>query len=552
MKALEGAHMYESLHELVQPYLTYSFDDLPDDVAKRVTSDFFPHSWQRCTPAERSLLSLERDKELDPALSEHAHWFSLQSKLVAAEQNIAKIVSARQHTGDEYEGEDALVGLRSQMSELKEEWHRPDFPLGSSQQLAVDKNRARHCPQLLAIPDALKFLAENTGRQWTLPQLLSVAAKCRVSLYADVPPWAPVTIIRNGPDGFFSRDHIEPGCRLLALLDHDAVKSLWTTGTAQPRVACYPPFPEFGDLLVFTNPVSVSLDDIRITTERLLRLLTEWEGLRHIGAIAGEVDGRASDSPVPAHEFESTTGRRAAARPVRTDALPSRLLELVLHQIHGVEEDQLTAYLAGGVEEIVKRKTFGPERWIRRVKERGVLTAIQFVAIINFALHDFDSREQDEEIMVTQWAESLLNSADSGEIVARDPHSLLPLAYPAKGLDWVILLPDAEKFITARGMEWKCGTVIDHLFSETMQKVDGTPTEKECVPIALAVEASNVWDEAGLARLLKESNEPGMTQKKLADKYNVSRQRIGALLKYVAPPRKTSPFDALGIGRNKK
>jgi hypothetical protein len=70
------------------------------------------------------------------------------------------------------------------------------------------------------------------------------------------------------------------------------------------------------------------------------------------------------------HVFESTTGRGAAAGPARTDVLPSPLLELVLYQIHGVEEDQLTAYLAGGAEEIIKRKTFGPERWIRLVKER--------------------------------------------------------------------------------------------------------------------------------------------------------------------------------------
>ena len=56
------------------------------------------------------------------------------------------------------------------------------------------------------------------------------------------------------------------------------------------------------------------------------------------------------------------------------------------------------------------------------------------------------------------------------------------------------------------------------------------------------------WDELSLRRLMAESQEPGATQKKLGEKYRVSRQRIGFLLAKARESygvRKAGPFDAL-------
>jgi len=64
----------------------------------------------------------------------------------------------------------------------------------------------------------------------------------------------------------------------------------------------------------------------------------------------------------------------------------------------------------------------------------------------------------------------------------------------------------------------------------------------------------NNWDEYGLRRLLKERN-GGMTQQQLADKYEVSRQRIAFLLTEAEDqlkPRNASPFDPLNRRNGKK
>lgn len=61
----------------------------------------------------------------------------------------------------------------------------------------------------------------------------------------------------------------------------------------------------------------------------------------------------------------------------------------------------------------------------------------------------------------------------------------------------------------------------------------------------------NAWDEHALQRLLAESMLPGMTHEKLGEKYNVTRQRIGSLLKRAAP-KKADPFSALSSRKPKK
>ncbi len=58
----------------------------------------------------------------------------------------------------------------------------------------------------------------------------------------------------------------------------------------------------------------------------------------------------------------------------------------------------------------------------------------------------------------------------------------------------------------------------------------------------------NVWDAVALQRLLEESKMPGMTHLKLADKYGVERQRIGALLKKTAP-KKRDVFSSFASGK---
>ena len=66
-----------------------------------------------------------------------------------------------------------------------------------------------------------------------------------------------------------------------------------------------------------------------------------------------------------------------------------------------------------------------------------------------------------------------------------------------------------------------------------------------------SMKPANNWDEHGLQRLLSESREAGMTHKILADRYGVSRQRIGMLLKN-ARPKKRNAFSGFADSNSKK
>lgn len=73
-------------------------------------------------------------------------------------------------------------------------------------------------------------------------------------------------------------------------------------------------------------------------------------------------------------------------------------------------------------------------------------------------------------------------------------------------------------------------------------------------PISNGLKTANIWGEHGLRTLLSESQQMDMTQQKLADKYGVTRQRIGALLNNARAQfgvKKASPFAALGSGKRR-
>mgnify|MGYP003576129801 CR=1 FL=1 len=81
------------------------------------------------------------------------------------------------------------------------------------------------------------------------------------------------------------------------------------------------------------------------------------------------------------------------------------------------------------------------------------------------------------------------------------------------------------------------------------------PWKQKSQPTPEEALLGNVWDETGLIRLHFEYSQAGATQAKLADKYGVSRQRIGRLLKkaeeLVGTPQKATPFDQLRKVKNK-
>lgn len=151
----------------------------------------------------------------------------------------------------------------------------------------------------------------------------------------------------------------------------------------------------------------------------------------------------------------------------------SELFERVLHHLEGSECRSQEWHTADGIRAVEASST-GPERWIERVTERGVMTALDCVSIIFFALDDWsDSPSSEQECGLAEgWAAELRNAAAAGEIQARDPFTLLALHNVPEGWDWGLSIVDADRFVAARGMAWKCSEIATHLYSECKAGID--------------------------------------------------------------------------------
>ena len=144
-----------------------------------------------------------------------------------------------------------------------------------------------------------------------------------------------------------------------------------------------------------------------------------------------------------------------------------------------------------------------PAAWIERVHERGVMTALDCVSVIVFALDDWSASPTHEQAkqLTEGWAAELRNAALSGEIQPRDPFTLLPLNCTPEGWAWGILASDADKFLAARGVTWKCGEIAAHIYNQVLPDIEAKrfPTELFSKPQALP-EAAEVQPDSITSR----------------------------------------------------
>ncbi|MDR5772476.1 MULTISPECIES: helix-turn-helix domain-containing protein [unclassified Caballeronia] len=144
---------------------------------------------------------------------------------------------------------------------------------------------------------------------------------------------------------------------------------------------------------------------------------------------------------------------------------PHDLLDLVIDAIEGEEVDKQTS-MVDGVEQTVELRWFGPEKWIYRVHERGILSPLQFLAIVDFVLNDWYDPEQDERLLIDGWFRVLMEAAQQRIIVPRNRHSLLPLDSIDDWNGWLLSVTDANAFIASLGMKWTFTEAAAHLFAE--------------------------------------------------------------------------------------
>ena len=168
------------------------------------------------------------------------------------------------------------------------------------------------------------------------------------------------------------------------------------------------------------------------------------------------------------------------------------LFERVFHHIEGTETEIQNWHTLDGIK-TVEFHSFGPDRWIESVHERGRMTGIECLAMILFEVDVSFSDPEPARRIVEAWAVELRKAVSAGEIQARDPVTLLKLETLPDGWEWLLSMADADKFIAARGMEWRFGEVALHLFNEFEQAIENRrfpPWERETKQPAPAQTAS--------------------------------------------------------------
>lgn len=146
------------------------------------------------------------------------------------------------------------------------------------------------------------------------------------------------------------------------------------------------------------------------------------------------------------------------------------LFEQVLHHLEGNETETQNWQTADGIK-TVEFHSFGPDRWIESVHERSRMTGIECLAMILFEIDTSLHNPEPARRIVEAWAVELRKAATTGEIQARNPVTLLALETVPDGLEWLLSMADADKFIAARGMDWRFADVALQLFKECEQSI---------------------------------------------------------------------------------
>ena len=151
----------------------------------------------------------------------------------------------------------------------------------------------------------------------------------------------------------------------------------------------------------------------------------------------------------------------------------SDLFQLVRDHIEATDQITQEWQTAEGPKTLT-RSFSRPVAWIEKVHERGVLTALDCLSIIFFALDDWHALPtHEQEIQLAEgWAAELRHAADAGEIQARDPFTLLPFTNTPEGWDWGLSTSDADRFLAARGMSWRCGEIASHIYNEVASEIE--------------------------------------------------------------------------------
>jgi len=311
--------MYVSLRQLFRPYLETSYEDLPVEIQEQVAKYRSREAWNSSPPADRWDFAENHDaiREADCAvstqiISEHVYWFQLQGEILDTERDIADLRLMAERDASQRDGmHTQLATLQTKLTTLHKRWHAPD-DLSAKAQLVAEIADIGRAPVILNISQALEFLSESTAVAWTEAQLLALVSRSDIYLYADVPPWTPLYVVRWEEYGLRQRPFVKPGRTVLAVLSSKQVEEVWVSGQAwSSTTAVVEPFLAGGDSIYLESPIKVLRRDIRLTQDEALQILKKWQESRQpiapLGAFNEAVE--ISNNPSLGQRDEQTAAR---------------------------------------------------------------------------------------------------------------------------------------------------------------------------------------------------------------------------------------------------
>lgn len=165
---------YESLAELIEPYVDESFVNLPTFLQERVTEDFFPMPhWDVLTPEQRLSVALQYDARNNPAMAgERGHYWSLLDLIDEKQEEIAEMAAARAPVPTEIAAKKAALALyREELATLEKQFNAPypvpTAPTESQDAPVVAASDARPDPERrLALLRELGGTAKYARCEW--------------------------------------------------------------------------------------------------------------------------------------------------------------------------------------------------------------------------------------------------------------------------------------------------------------------------------------------------------------------------------------------------
>ncbi len=131
------------------------------------------------------------------------------------------------------------------------------------------------------IPEAITELKKRTGRQWTEAEIFDVAQAHRFELHARAPLTATTTIqvvSKDIPITVKEKTVLPPGHDALARILPASVAQLWICGVTETiHSGTGDEFQDEGTLRLFTEPVRITREDVRIRAATLKKIVALWD-----------------------------------------------------------------------------------------------------------------------------------------------------------------------------------------------------------------------------------------------------------------------------------